>query len=491
MNNLQLLLTELRLQKRYGIFYAALFVILGGALTLYFLPETARRTLLPILFLVDTTVFGLYLMPGMIFLEKSDRVLSAIVTTPLSTQRYLVAKIIPLTAIVIAVSFVLALILLGGGVNWALLALGMTIGSVMTMLAGFVLASRFETITQYLVPSIVIMVLVQIPAFGYFGLWSDSWLKILPTTMPLILVTSAFLEPDPLELCFAILYGAATCGVLFVVAKRSFERFVVSGFNPRKPKSRKAPRQRIWKRRGSLHGLLLTDIRSVGRDPILLFMAGYAVFLSAVGRWLIPWIVDETAETFDLTPYIPLIVTFFTVQCGPLVLGPLAGLLLLDERDERSLLALRTTPLSMTRYTFYRAGIPALLSVALCFSGVWFVGLVDVSWPRLLVVAILVGAETPMFALLLAGFASNKVEGLAVAKALGLLALPGVLGWFLDPPVRWLLGIVPTLWPADVLWQAIDPGQGHFWFSATAGLVTHTIVLYALLRRFRSSLEKS
>jgi fluoroquinolone transport system permease protein len=46
---------------------------------------------------------------------------------------------------------------------------------------------------------------------------------------------------------------------------------------------------------------------------------------------------------------------------APGMVGMVIGFLLLDERDARTLTALRTTPLSMRRYLGYRVALPLLL----------------------------------------------------------------------------------------------------------------------------------
>jgi fluoroquinolone transport system permease protein len=174
------------------------------------------------------------------------------------------------------------------------------------------------------------------------------------------------------------------------------------------------------------------------------------------------------------------IATFFAVQTGPLLLGAVSGLMLLDERDESSLTSLRGTPLRIGRYALYRASGPVLLSIALCFGGVYFVGLVAAPPLRIAAVAAVNALGAPIISLALVSLAGDKVEGMALMKGMGIFMFAPVIGWFVDPPMRWLLGVIPTLWPAEA--------RGSFWPVIAVGLVSHLLLLWLLLRRFHRRL---
>ena len=74
---------DLRIQFRQGLYYAALFVIALWALVLSQLSETLVTLFLPYIIFFDLSVFGFYFMAGILFLEKGEGVLQALVVTPL------------------------------------------------------------------------------------------------------------------------------------------------------------------------------------------------------------------------------------------------------------------------------------------------------------------------------------------------------------------------------------------------------------------------
>jgi len=59
----------------------------------------------------------------------------------------------------------------------------------------------------------------------------------------------------------------------------------------------------------------------------------------------------------------------------------------------------------------------------------------------------------PAWALFLAAFAANKVQGFALMKAAGIVNWPPVIAWFVSADLRRLFGICPTYWPVEVYWE--------------------------------------
>ncbi len=111
----------------------------------------------------------------------------------------------------------------------------------------------------------------------------------------------------------------------------------------------------------------LNDLRSVRRDSLLLYLALIPWLAVLLARLIIPSATDWMAERqgFDLLPYYPLLLSLFFVLQIPLLFGVVMGLLVLDERDDRTLMALQVTPVSLTTYALYRIG--AATAVAASF----------------------------------------------------------------------------------------------------------------------------
>ena len=146
--------------------------------------------------------------------------------------------------------------------------------------------------------------------------------------------------------------------------------------------------------------------------------------------------------------------------------------------------ALRVTPISMTGYALCRDGTAVFLSFAYVLVALPLTGLLPPTLlPAVAPAAILSGLMAPIFALTLATFASNKVEGLALMKGLGTLMLGPLAACFIEAAWQPLFGILPTYWPAKALWVAGEDGK--FWPYVLAGAAYNLLLTVLLLRRFR------
>jgi fluoroquinolone transport system permease protein len=218
---------DVRIQFRQGFYYAALFVIALWVLLLSQLPGAASMLFLPFIIFFDLSVFGFYFMAGTLFLEKGEGVLEALVVTPLRTREYLLSKTLSLTVLALLVSIVVVLLVHGPVLNWLSLLAGVALNSWFLILAGFIVAARYDAVNEFLIPSILYVVPTQLPALWYFGIW-DHWLLYLVPTMPAMLLIAGAFEPiAPWQILYSLVYLSAACLVVTYWAERAFRRFVV------------------------------------------------------------------------------------------------------------------------------------------------------------------------------------------------------------------------------------------------------------------------
>jgi fluoroquinolone transport system permease protein len=207
-------------------------------------------------------------------------------------------------------------------------------------------------------------------------------------------------------------------------------------------------------RTADLTALLQADARLLWRDPLL----GWMLLLPAALALLLGALVPP-AETllagrgFDLAPYRPLIMGGY-LMTAPGVVGMVVGFLLLDERDARTLTALRVTPLSMRRYLAYRAALPLLVGTVSTLVGYPMAGISPLPTATLLPIVLVAGLWAPLLAFVLATAAPNKVAGFAVMKALNSVNLLPAAAFFLPLPLQYVAGVLPAYWPMRALWSA-------------------------------------
>jgi fluoroquinolone transport system permease protein len=169
--------------------------------------------------------------------------------------------------------------------------------------------------------------------------------------------------------------------------------------------------------------------------------------------------------------------------------GTVIGFLLLDQKDDRTLSALQVTPLTTGGYLAYRMGIPLALSVLMTPVALELSGLATPSLWRQLVASIGAAPIAPAYALLLATFARNKVQGFALVKAAGALNWPPVLAYFVDSGWQWAFGLCPTYWSAKLYWE-LDAGSPRSWLVLPAAIACLGLLIAALLRRFDRAMHR-
>jgi len=227
------------------------------------------------------------------------------------------------------------------------------------------------------------------------------------------------------------------------------------------------------------------DARSVLRDSLLQWMLVIPFLPALIVRWGVPALSDwlKLEYGFDLTPYYILIMSFFLLFI-PMLVGVVIGFLLLDERDDRTLTALRVTPLKPADYLLYRITTPWVISVLITLICFPMAGLVRVDFLPLLLCTLMASLEAPLFALLLVAFARNKVVGLAMYKGLGIFFLAPLAVFFVDSSWEILAGIFPTYWPVLAFYQNLS-ADPRWLVSLLIGFAVHSIYLAILLKRFQ------
>ncbi len=227
------------------------------------------------------------------------------------------------------------------------------------------------------------------------------------------------------------------------------------------------------------------DIKSFYRDSLLFWMIFLPVIWAFVIRWGLPFITTTIIEKFqfDLSPYYPIIMSYFIILMTPVIFGLVIGFLLLDERDDGTLTALSVTPLSLNNYFAYRIIIPMVLSIVMAFLIYPIANIGHINSFSLFGAAIVAAPMAPLFALALASIAQNKVQGFALMKSSGAILLPPVFAFFMDSNWEIAFGIFPSYWSMKVFWL-LEAGQSCPWFLISAGLFYQFFLIAVFIRRF-------
>jgi len=224
------------------------------------------------------------------------------------------------------------------------------------------------------------------------------------------------------------------------------------------------------------------EIRKFSRDSMLVLVLFAPILILALVRLGVPLLAATLSTTFafQLGAYYPLIFIFFCT-IFPMLFGMLIGFSMLDEQDEKVLQFIAVTPFARRGYLWMKFAVPTLLLLPILVGFALLSGLFDGRLPRFLPLAVIMAVETPLMGMFLAGYASNKVEGLALGKAAGIVfALPAA-GYFIAPPWQYLAGISPMFWVMKAYWAT---GNLQYWLSLGIGLLMHAGYFYLLYRKF-------
>ena len=219
---------DLQLQLKNGFYYAVMFVLLSWFVVLTQLPpEIDWGYVLPAIVFGNLVVVNFYFVAGLVLLEKGEGTLEAQVVTPLADWEYLVSKVVTLTALSIAEQFVIVWSAYGLGFGVIPLFGGTALAGVLYTLTGFILVARYDSINEYLFPSVLYVGLLSLPLLHYFDFWGTWLLYLHPFTAPLVLLKAAFATILPWQWAYGVTYSIAWAAALLYFDQRIFERFIV------------------------------------------------------------------------------------------------------------------------------------------------------------------------------------------------------------------------------------------------------------------------
>ena len=110
------------------------------------------------------------------------------------------------------------------------------------------------------------------------------------------------------------------------------------------------------------------------------------------------------------------------------------------------------------------------------------IGLALPPWPALIAVSLAAAPTAPIFALLIAAVANNKVQAFAYLKLFGVGPLLATGAYFIPEPWQWLVAVYPPYCASKAYWVA-EAGGSQWPFWVIGGLVG-SILWIVVLQRF-------
>ncbi len=471
---------ELTVQWRYRVPAVALVVTAVWTLVLLGLPAAPARGAGPVILTIDTATFGSFFIAALVLFERGEGALTALAVSPVRFGEYLGAKVAVLTGLSVASAVPIALAAGRGLADLGPVALGVALSSVLFLVLNFAIVVRQRSLTGFLtVAPLPLVPLIAAPLVHLSGVVDHPLLYLVPTTGAADVIGSRL---DPAATAAALGYLVMAIAAATWLARRRFLRETGGATRPRP--AREHPHRPRSRRRGWLTALVAIDRRTTLRSALLTVVLVGPVLLAVALRLGYPPLAAYLRARFDvdLTPYHPVLLASVVVLHVPLITGMVGALLILDDIDDRTVLILRTSPVTVPRYLAYRGVAVAAAALLMLIVAVPVSGLApDLS--RVLPALILAAAQAPVITFATTAIARNKVEGLAWLKILGLLptGIAPVM-WWLPDPVQWSLRILPHYWTVDTLWHPTPLGLA-------IGAVLTALATALLARRTRRRLD--
>jgi fluoroquinolone transport system permease protein len=232
------------------------------------------------------------------------------------------------------------------------------------------------------------------------------------------------------------------------------------------------------------------DGLQIRRDPLLRWIPAIPLALALAMRLGVPAAVERLQSVVDIPFerwYAP-VLGVALVLVVPLLVGMIVGFLLLEQREDRTLAALRVTPVSLRMYIAYRLTVPVLVSVLATLVALPLAGFDSLTAPHLLLATAVAAPLAGLYALALPAFAANRVQGFAFIKAVGGFGMVPLVALFVSGPIEVLFALVPTWWMARLYWSLTGVLPGPAWFFALGGAVYCSLLLMLLARRLERRL---
>lgn len=232
--------------------------------------------------------------------------------------------------------------------------------------------------------------------------------------------------------------------------------------------------------------LLKGSAIQIYRDQMLLLLCFTPFLISILLRVAIPLANELLTKHLDfpVAPYY-LMVDALVIILGPMMVSIMTGLLMLDERDDGIFLYYSVTPVGGKAYLTLRLSLPFFYSLISNIILMPFTALGGLSYGWMIPAAIASSYTGILMGMLLVSIASNKVEGLAVSKILGIIIFGIPLAWFANSYLRAVGFLLPTYWVMDMLLEA---KAGHIMLylaDFVLGLACTTIWILGLYQIFK------
>ena len=213
---------DIRVQARNGFYYASVFVALTMSALVLSVPalRSSSALIVPAIFVFNLVITTFFFMTGLILLEREEGTLTALAVSPIGPAVYLTSRIVSLTALAILETAAIVVVGFGMPAGWALMLMGSLALGFFYTCAGAIVASRYASVNELLLPASMVVTFLMLPLVPHFGLQPRALYLAHPVEPALSLMRGSY-EPQPgLQILASVIGATFWSGLSFVMAKR-------------------------------------------------------------------------------------------------------------------------------------------------------------------------------------------------------------------------------------------------------------------------------
>lgn len=255
-------------------------------------------------------------------------------------------------------------------------------------------------------------------------------------------------------------------------------------------------------RRRFFGAMIAADLRSISRNTLLALLCVMPVIAAVIFRFAIPGEADlaglagrQLSVDFEtIRPLIDaallnlhaLLMAVF-VGLSASMIGAVYGLLLVEEREDRTLSGVRVMPIGFASYMLARMALPTFLAVVVTTLAYPVAGMAPLPAGTVLLISAAGATLVPVITLAIVTFAPGRVAALALARVASLLAVLPVIAWFVGGPGEWVFAPIGSYWQMLALWSAMEGDP--VWADLGTAVGVNAILTVLLYRRFEARSE--
>jgi fluoroquinolone transport system permease protein len=169
------------------------------------LPNDVAALLLPVVLLENILINTFYFVSALLLLERGEGTLAAQSVTPLRGDEYLASKVMTLTALSLVESLLIATAVAGLDGRLLMMSIGIALAATLFCLSGVALIVHYESINEFIMPSVLYTAVLSLPILGYFGVGAREWYLLHPIqgSLELMQMQTPYM---PTRLAYAIGY---------------------------------------------------------------------------------------------------------------------------------------------------------------------------------------------------------------------------------------------------------------------------------------------